>query len=67
MFFPGKIVFSDFMMTWKKNIFSYKNVILSENYETHRLVGLKILLPRYKSVGENALKGRSHKHLSKLK
>ena len=64
MFFPDKIVFSDSMMTWKKNIFIYKNVILSENSENYRYVGLKILLPRYNSVGENAVKGRSHKLLS---
>ena len=46
MFFPDRIVFSDFMLTWKKNIFIYKNVTLSENPENHRYVGLKILLPR---------------------
>ena len=56
MFFPDKIVFSDFMVKWKKNIFIYKNVILSENSENHR----KSYCP---DVGENALKGRSHKHL----
>ena len=33
---PDRIVFSDFMLTWKKNIFIYKNVILSENSENHR-------------------------------
>ena len=35
MFLPDRIVFSDFMLTWKKNIFIYKNVISSENSENH--------------------------------
>ena len=35
-FIQDRIVFSDFMLTWKKNIFIYKNVTLSKNSENHR-------------------------------